>query len=173
MPDKSLEEVFIDELGDVYDAEKRLIHALPRLIQHADAESLRLELQRLVERSRQHLLRLEGAFDLLGRPARRNGCNAMQGLITESECLVSESSQATVRDAAILAAAQKIGHYTIATYTTLREWAQQLGQCDVSAVLQQSLDESITAGENLSRLALTLDHAAAHAEQAADSPSVC
>jgi ferritin-like metal-binding protein YciE len=114
--------------------------------------------------SSNHVASLERAFELMSERPRRKGCNAMEGLLAESECLMAESSRVPVRDSAILAAIQKIGHYEIATYTTLREWAQQLGRLDVSAVLQQVLEEEIAADKALSQLALTLDNEAARAE---------
>jgi len=164
MPDKSLGEVFIDELGDTYDAEKQLVHAMPKLIQRVKAESLRDALRMQMGQSRRHVASLERAFELMSELPRRKSCNAMGGLLAESECLMAESSREPVRDSAILAAVQKIEHYEIATYTTLREWAQQLGQLDVSTVLQQVLDEAIAADKTLSHLALTLDNEAARAE---------
>lgn len=164
MSDKPLGSVFVDELGDMYDGEKRMIHALPKLIKHTQSESLRDELEKHLEQSREHVARLEHAFELLGEDPRRKRCKAMEGILAESDDLLSESSKKTVRDTAILAAAQKIEHYEIATYGTLREWAQQLGQPEVSVLLQQTLDEEIAADEKLSQLALTLNNEAAHAE---------
>ena len=161
MPDRSLELVFIDELGEMYDAEKRLIHALPKLIKNATAGSLKMALAANVARCRDYVLRLERAFELMGEPPRRNSCNAMEGLLGESDCLLAESTQEAVRDSAILAGVQKIGHYEIASYVTLREWAQQLGQVALGTLLQQTVDEVTAADELLSQLALTLDHAAA------------
>ena len=164
MPEKSLEYVFVDELGDMLDAETRIIHALPKLIKNTASEQLRDDLGKHLEQSREHIVRLERAFELMGEPPRRKQCKAMEGLIRESDDLLSESSQTSVRDTAILAAAQKIEHYEIATYTTLREWAQQMGQVEVSALLQQTLDEEVAGDAMMSHLALTLNNEAAHVE---------
>ena len=164
MTEKPFEGVFVDELGDMYDGEKRLIHALPKLIDRTSSETLKDELRKQLEQSRGHVSRLREAFELMGEPPRRNGCNAMEGLLAECECLVAESSKEAIRDSAILAAAQKIEHYKIATYVTLREWAQQLGHAGVSTLLQQNFDEETAGDKTLSHLALTLNNEAARAE---------
>lgn len=162
MSEKSLEDVLVDELGDMYDAEKRMIHALPEVIRHTTSETLKEELRKHVVQSGEHVVRLRHAFELMHATPRRKHCKAMEGLLAECTDLMSELSQKAVRDTAILAAAQKIEHYEIATYVTLREWAQQLGQPLVSALLQEIIDEKIAADEILSHLALTLNHEAAH-----------
>lgn len=164
MADKSFGTVFIDELGDMYDSEKRLIHAMPKLIAKSHSEGLKDELRKHADQCRVHMERLERAFELMGEQPRRKHCKAMEGLLAESNDLLSESSQEAVRDTAILAAVQKIEHYEIATYTTLREWAQQLGKPEVSSLLQQTLDEETAGDELLSQLALTLNNDAARTE---------
>jgi ferritin-like metal-binding protein YciE len=124
---------------------------------------LRDELQKHAAQARGQLERLERVFELMDAPPVRKHCNAMAGLLSEGECLLAEGTQEAVRDSTILAIAQKIEHYEIATYVTLREWAQQLGRIEVSGLLQQTLDEEIASDEKLSQLALTLNNKAAHA----------
>ena len=163
MSTRNFEDLFFDELKDTYDAEKRIIQALPKLIKGSHSEPLRKALQAHLEQTHEHVARLECIFDQLGRAPHRKTCKAMVGLLAEGEDLLTESTDEVVRDAAIIAAAQKVEHYEMATYGTLREWAQQLGHREVVASLQKTLDEEGAADHTLSRIAVTLNSEAVHA----------
>ena len=161
---KTFEELFIDEMKDMYDAEKRIVKALPKMIKAVGSPELSTALSDHLAQTDEHVSRLEQAFDQLGMSPERKSCEAMKGLLAESEELADESDDKMVNDAAIIAAAQKVEHYEIATYGTLREWARQLGHPEIAALLQETLDEEGTADKTLSRIAGSLNvEAATHA----------
>ncbi len=161
MSAKTFEDLFIDELKDLYDAENRIAHALPKLVKGAHSEPLSSALSMHLAQTEEHIARLEDVFDQVGQTPRRKTCKAMVGLLAEGEELLAESSDETLRDAAIVAAAQKVEHYEMATYGTLREWAQHLGHHDVIATLQKTLEEEESADKRLTELAATLNANAA------------
>ena len=162
MSEKTFEDLFVSELKDVYDAEKRIIRSLPKLIKAAKSKKLSDALSDHLEQTETHVTRLESIFERIGMAPKRKTCKAMVGLIAEAEELLEESSDENVRDAAIIAAAQKVEHYEMATYGTLREWAQVLSHLEVVATLQQTLEEEMAADKALTRISTTLNLGAAH-----------
>jgi len=163
MSAKTFEDLFLDELKDMYDAEKRLVKALPKWIKSSASKELVTVLQDHLGQTEAHVARLDGAFRQLGRSPERRPCVAMKGLLAEGDDLSSESHDPLINDAAIIAAAQKVAHYEIATYGTMREWARQLGRSEIANLLQQSLDDDSAVDRRLSRLATTLNTEAAAA----------
>ena len=161
MAGKTFEDLFIDELRDVYDAEKRIEKALPKMAKAASSPTLSAALEEHLDQTHDHVARLEHSFDYLGKSPDRKSCEAMKGLLAESEQLAAESEDRMVNDAAIIAAAQKVEHYEIATYGTLREWARQLGHAQIAGLLQETLDEEAATDKRLSRLAGALNQEAA------------
>ena len=157
MAAKTFEDLFIDEMKDMYDAEKRIVKALPKLIKSSGSKELASVLEEHLGQTQAHVARLDGAFHQLGRSPERKPCVAMKGLLAEGDDLSTESHDPMINDAAIIAAAQKVEHYEIATYGTLREWARQLGHSEVANLLQQSLDDETAVDRRLSRLATTLN----------------
>jgi ferritin-like metal-binding protein YciE len=149
----TLEDLLVETLRDTYNAEKQLVKALPRMAKAANADELRAAFEEHLEVTREQVTRLERVFEELGVPARGKHCVAMEGLIEEGKELLEEDHDAVVRDAGLIAAAQKVEHYEIAAYGTLRTWAQMLGHTTAAELLQQSLDEESDADETLSRLA--------------------
>src|SRR5881227_1390793 len=124
----SLEELLQDELKDIYDAEKQLTKALPKLAKKASAAELKTAFEEHLSQTEQHVERLEEAFEQLGMPARGKKCEGMQHLISEGEQMIGEAEDDATRDAVMIASAQKVEHYEIATYGTLRTWANLLGK---------------------------------------------
>lgn len=161
---KTFEDLFIDELKDVYDAEKRIVRALPKLVKNANSEELSDALEAHLGQTEKHVERLDRIFKELGKSPGRKSCPAMMGLLAEADELLEESDDPTVRDAAIIAAAQKVEHYEMATYGTLREWAKLLGHSNVAKTLQETLDEEGKADKTLTKLSQGLNVFAAHAE---------
>jgi len=160
----SLKDVFLDQLQDVYSAERQLVSALPKIAKAAESSELRNAFEDHLQQTRTHVNRLEQAFQLLGQKAKENTCEGMQGLIEEGEEMISQWGNAEARDAGLIGAAQKVEHYEIASYGTLCTWAEQLGKPDVARLLHLTLDEEKQTDSKLSRLAeQMINQQAAHA----------
>ena len=149
MADKTFEELFIDELKDIHDAESRIVKALPKMIRGASSKELSTALKDHLGQTEEHVARLDRALEQLDETSGKKACEAMKGLLEEAEELLQESNDPAVKDAAIIAAAQKVEHYEMATYGTLREWARQLGYDDIASTLQKTLDEEEMADKKL------------------------
>jgi len=150
----SMNDLFVDQLRDLYDAEKRQCDTQVKLAEKADAPELAAMFRQQDSESRQQLARLESAFRDLGLEPKAETCEAMKGLIKETEGVVSASGDPRVRDAAMIAAAQRIKHYEIAGYGTARTFAEELGHSEIAILLQTSLDEESKADERFSDLAI-------------------
>lgn len=146
-------ELFIDELKDIYWAEKALAKALPKVASKVVNEELKEAIENHIDETTEQISRLEQVFETLGEKAEGKKCEAMQGLIKESEEIISETEEGSVRDAGIILAAQKIEHYEIATYGTLCTFARILGENDAVALLEDTLNEEKNADETLSQIA--------------------
>jgi ferritin-like metal-binding protein YciE len=149
----SLEALLQDEMKDIYDAEKQLTKALPKLAKKASAPELKEALEAHLEETEQHIERLEQAFEQLGMPARGKKCEGMKHLIDEGNDLISDAEDDAARDAVMIAAAQKVEHYEIASYGTIRTWANLLGKNDVAALFEDTLEEEKEADQKLTTIA--------------------
>jgi ferritin-like metal-binding protein YciE len=161
-------ELFIEELKDIYWAEKALVKALPKVAAEVSNEELKEALENHLSETEEQVSRLEQVFEVLGEEAEGKKCEAMQGLIKESEEIISETEEGAVRDAGIILAAQKIEHYEIATYGTLCTFARILGENDAVALLEDTLNEEKTADETLSQIAESIVNMDALEEQDQD-----
>ncbi len=150
---QSLSDLFVHELRDVLDAEKRILKALPKMAKAASSEDLKAAFEEHREETEKQVERLETIFGQLGKPVRAKKCLAMTGIIEESTELMKEDADEQVMDAALIGAAQKVEHYEIATYGTLATYAKQLGMDDAAALLEETLEEEKAADEKLSELA--------------------
>ena len=150
---ESLNELLVEELKDIYSAEKQLVRALPKMAKKASSLELKTALQEHAEMTQRQVERLEDVFESLGKPAKAKTCKAMQGLIEEANEIMSEDAATSVRDAGIIAAAQKVEHYEIATYGTVRTWARLCGAKEAASLLQKTLDEESQTDERLTQLA--------------------
>jgi len=148
---KTLQDLFVDELKDVYDAEHRITKALPKIIKGATSKQLTQALQDHLRQTEEHVERLEQIFEECGDTPTRKTCQAMVGLLKEGDELLEEKGPESVRDAAIIAACQKVEHYEMATYGCLRTWAQLLGFEEATRLLQQTLDEEGNADKLLTK----------------------
>lgn len=151
----TLEDLLVETLRDTYNAEKQLIKALPKMAKAANSDELRAAFAEHLEVTRGQVTRLEQVFKELGVAARGKHCVAMEGLIEEGKELMEEDHDPEVMDAGLIAAAQKVEHYEIAAYGTVRTWAEMLGHSKAAKLLQQSLAEEADADEALSQLAMT------------------
>jgi len=155
-PDKtkeSLSNVFEDLLKDIYWAEKYLTKVLPRLSKAAYNEELRTAIEKHTHETNLQVTRIEQCFEALSLKAESKKCEAMEGLVAEADEAVGSYSEGSVRDAALIAAAQKIEHYEICSYGTLRTMAKVLGRVQCEELLEQSKDEEAEADEKLTALA--------------------
>jgi ferritin-like metal-binding protein YciE/glycine/D-amino acid oxidase-like deaminating enzyme/nitrite reductase/ring-hydroxylating ferredoxin subunit len=163
--ESALKELFVDELKDIYWAEQHLVKALPKMIKGATSEELKNTIQTHLAETEGHVSRLEKVFESIGEKAKAVKCEAMAGLLKEAEELMTETDKGTeVRDAAIISAAQKVEHYEIASYGTMRTLAGTLGFSEAQELLQQTLDEEKNADQLLTGVAENYVNEAAAAE---------
>jgi len=167
MSAESLKKLLIEELQDLYDAEKRLVKALPKMAKAVQDEDLKAGLNEHLEETKAHVTRLERAFKLLDETAKGKTCPAMKGLIEEGEEALSEKDASAVRDAQIIGSAQRIEHYEMAAYGTARLLAGAVGENDVAELLQSTLDEEGAADEKLTNFSVVVNEAALVEEEAA------
>ncbi len=160
MSSESLKELLVDELKDLYDAEKQLVKALPKMAKAAYDEDLKAGLTEHLEETKEHVARLERVFKLLDETPKAKTCPAMKGLIEEGNEALEEKEASCVRDAQIIGSAQRIEHYEIAAYGTVRTLAETLGEDEVAEILQMTLDEEGEADKKLTAAAATINEAA-------------
>ncbi|HEX5757691.1 MAG TPA: ferritin-like domain-containing protein [Thermoanaerobaculia bacterium] len=150
---ESLRELFLHELQDIYDAEKQLVDALPKMEKAASAADLKSGFAQHLRQTEGQVSRLERVFEQLGEKAKGKTCEAMKGLVKEGNETVKLRGDDATRDAALIAAAQKVEHYEIATYGTLCTWAEMLGEREAMNLLKQNLTEEKQTNEKLTKLA--------------------
>ena len=150
---ETLRDLYVEELKDLYSAENQLVKALPKLAKKASSEELRTAFEDHLEVTREQVKRLETIFDDLERSPRGKRCAGMAGLIEESSDIMKEKAEPEVMDAALISAAQRVEHYEIAAYGTVRNFAERLGLAHHSKLLQQTLDEEGETDKKLTALA--------------------
>ncbi len=152
--DNALHELFVDGLKDILWAEEHLYKSLPKMVKGATSEELKNAFESHREETAGHIERLKQVFESIGEKAQAVKCEAMAGLLKEAEELLEDSEKGTmVRDAALIAGAQKIEHYEIATYGTLATFAKIMGHKEAKQLLGQTLDEEKAADEKLTQIA--------------------
>jgi ferritin-like metal-binding protein YciE len=149
----NLSKVLELQLQDLYSAEQQLIKALPKMAEAASSPQLKDAFTRHLIETKQHKSRLEQAFQKLGLEVKSESCEAMEGLVTEGEEIIGLNGDPKVKDAALIAAAQRVEHYEIAGYGCARTFARQLSANEVADILQTTLDEEIAADESLTTVA--------------------
>jgi len=152
---KELKDLFEDSLKDIYWAEKALVKALPTMMKNATDEKLKAGIEKHIAETQTHVERLEACFSALGKKAQAKKCDAMQGLLDEGKSIMEETEPGAVRDAGIIAAAQKVEHYEIATYGTLAAFAKVLKEDECVKHLLQTLGEEKKCDELLTKVADT------------------
>ena len=154
---ESLHDLYLNELHDLYHAEHQIIKALPKMIESANSSDLRNALSSHLEQTQIHVDRLEQVFRLHNEEIKGEKCKGMQGIIDEGKDLAKHDENVDVRDAAIIASAQKVEHYEMASYGTVRTWAKLMGHDDAAVLLQQTLDEEGQADKKLTDIAMALN----------------
>jgi len=158
---KTLNDLFLHELKDLYHAEHQLLKALPKMAKAATSDELRMAFEDHLQETEGQVERLEQIFTELNVPARGIKCEAMEGLIKEGKEAIEEDLDDDVRDAALICAAQRVEHYEIAGYGCARTFAERLGHNHVAELLQQTLDEEGNADKKLTEIAMGSVNAAA------------
>ncbi len=148
-----LKEAMIDEMKDLYSAEQQLAEVLPQMAQKATDPTLKAGFEKHATETQTQIGRLEQAFGLLGETPAAITCEAMKGILKEGKHLMSEDTSPEVKDALLIAAAQKVEHYEITTYGTICTWAKTVGSDDVKELLGQSLNEEELTNQKLSEIA--------------------
>jgi ferritin-like metal-binding protein YciE len=166
MKSSQLMKLFEDELKDIYWAEKALTKAIPKMIEKATSEELIDALTSHLAETEQHVVRVEQVFESIGQKAEEKKCEAMKGLLKEAEEIMEECEDGAMCDAGIISAAQKAEHYEIATYGTLRQFAETLGLQKAVELLEATLDEEKTADEKLTEVAISAVNVEAAEEKA-------
>jgi ferritin-like metal-binding protein YciE len=165
MNHETMQELFLEQLRDIYDAEKQLVKALPKLAKAAESEELAEALTSHLEETQNHVQRVEQIFQIVKSNAKSKPCKGMRGLIEEGNEAVQEKEEGTLRDLAIVAGCQKVEHYEISAYGTIRTLAEQLEMEDVVELLQQTEDEESQADEKLTEVASGIYESDAGEEQ--------
>jgi ferritin-like metal-binding protein YciE len=155
MAAKTLNDLFVDTLKDIYFAEKQILKALPKMAHAAQSEEGKAGFLKHRDETESQIERLVQVFEIIGKPARGKTCEAIQGIIAESEEIIEEFKGSAALDAGLISAAQAVEHYEIARYGTLIAWAKQLGLKDALPLLQASLAEEEATDKKLTQLAQT------------------
>src|ERR1700726_1826200 len=157
METNTLRELYVGELRDIYDAEKQLIKALPKMAEAATSEDLRSGFEEHLEQTKGHAERLEQIFSELGEKPTGKKCKGMQGLVSEGKEVIDEDFEGEGKDAALISAAQRVEHYEIAAYGTVRTYAEILGDQSAVELLEQTLQEEKETDEKLTELAQSIN----------------
>ena len=165
MQSSQLMKLFEEELKDIYWAEKALTKAIPKMIKNATSAELIEALENHLLETEEQVKRVEQVFELTGKKAVAKKCEAMEGLIKEAEEIMEECEEGAMRDAGIISAGQKVEHYEIASYGTLRQFAETLGLADAAALLEETLNEEKVADEKLTEVAVSAINVEASEEE--------
>ena len=152
-PIKTMDDLYLHTLQDIYYAENKILKALPTMIEKASSSDLKQAFQSHLAETEAQVDRLKQAFEVLGKEAKGATCPAINGIIDEAEELISDCDDEKVRDAAMLAAAQAVEHYEITRYGTLIAWSEQLGRSEIARILSPTLKEEKAADEKLTGIA--------------------
>ena len=153
MKEGKFEELFQEELSDIYDAERQIIQALPKMAEAASSEELAEAFREHLEVTKQQVKRLDKVFQKLGQKPGKKTCEGMQGLLREGEKMIGEMEKSPVLDAGLISAAQKVEHYEISAYGTVRSMAEMLGQEEAAELLEETLEEEKETDEALTEIA--------------------
>jgi len=160
--DKTLEDLFIDTLRDIYYAERKILKALPKMQRAAQSDKLATAFEHHRDETEIHIERLQQVFELVGKAARGKTCDAIEGIIAEGEEIMEDFKGSPALDAGLISAAQAVEHYEITRYGTLRRWATELGMKEAAQLLSETLGEESAADSKLTKLAESNVNAAAH-----------
>ncbi|HEY1965666.1 MAG TPA: ferritin-like domain-containing protein [Acidobacteriaceae bacterium] len=164
---KTVDELLLDELKDLYSAEKQLTKALPKMARAAASQDLKTAFENHLEETQGHVERLDKIFETLGKSPRGKTCHGMQGLVEEGSEMISELEKGAVRDAGLISAAQRVEHYEMAGYGSVREFANLLGRSEIASLLDETLEEEKAADEKLTGIAKKVNPQAVKSNKAA------
>ena len=150
---KTLDDLFLDTLKDIYYAEKQIYKSLPKMAKSASSDQLQAAFEKHHDETEQQIVRLEQIFELLDKPARGKKCDAIEGILDEGKEIMEEYDGEPALDAGLLAAAQAVEHYEISRYGTVKAWAKKLGHSEAVKLLDQTLAEEKKTDDALSKLA--------------------
>jgi len=170
MKANSLRDLYVEQLKDLYDAEHQLIKSLPKIAEASSSEELRRAFEEHLEKTRQHAQRIEQIFEGMGQSPKEQKCKGMEGLLKEGNETVKEDNiDKDVKDAGLIANAQRVEHYEIAGYGTVRTYANLLGEEEAASLLQQTLEEEKEADQTLTDIAeqINVEAAEGKAEEGA------
>ncbi len=156
----NLQDALVEEMRDILNAEKQITKALKQMAKNASNEPLKTAFEEHLEQTEGQIERLEKAFGVLDKPPRGKHCTAMEGLIEEGKELLEKDAEPDVLDAMLIAAAQKVEHYEIAAYGTLRAWAEHLGLDEVARLMEETLNEEKETDEKLNQIAAQINRQA-------------
>lgn len=171
MNQEILQEFFVDQIRDLYDAEKQLIKALPKMAKAARSEELGDAIRNHLQETENQVSRLERVFQSLGMAPKGKACEGMKGLIEEGSEEMHDQDEGDLRDLAIIAAAQRVEHYEIAAYGTAKAVAEQLGNQDAVRLLEETEEEEAAADSKLTEIAMTIYQASGEEERESEEES--
>jgi ferritin-like metal-binding protein YciE len=151
--EKTLEDLFVDTLKDIYYAEKRILKSLPKMAKGAESPKLKKGFEKHLTQTEGQIERLEQVFGIFGQPARGKKCEAIEGIIAEGDTIMKEYRGTAALDAGLISSAQAVEHYEITRYGTLRRWAEMLGKRNAASLLDRSLKEESDTDEQLNMIA--------------------
>ena len=154
---ENLQQLFVEQLRDLYDGEQQITEALPKLIEKASNPQLKSALQEHLDITKQQIDRLDDIFEQLDEDADGETCKGMKGVIKEGDDLVGKADDAAVRDASIITSAQRVEHYEMAGYGTVKTYARQLGKPELARILEEILNEEKEADQKLTQLAESIN----------------
>lgn len=169
MKENTLRELFIDELRDLYDAEARLVKAIPKMAKASNSDELRSGFEHHLEQTKEHVERLKQVMTSLGEKPNGKKCPGMVGIIQEGDELMSEDFEGSVKDAALISAAQRVEHYEIAAYGCVHAWAKILGKDNAAQLLEKTLNEEKETDAKLTEVAEQIN-ASANSESGEEEP---
>ena len=152
--EKTLDDLFLDTLKDIYFAEKQIVKALPKMAKAAQSPDLKAGFEQHLEETHGHVERLERIFELIDKPARGKTCDAILGILEEGKSIMEDFKGTIALDAGLVSAAQAVEHYEIARYGTLKTWAGQLGHTEAVGLLDATLKEEVATDKKLSQVAI-------------------
>ncbi len=154
---ENLEQLFLQELRDLYDMENQIVDALPKMVEASHNDQLKSALKQHLEVTKGQVRRLEQVFNIMGEDASGETCKGMKGIIKEGDDMATQGGDDATIDAGIISAAQRVEHYEIAGYGTVRTYAELLGQQQISKLMQKTLDEEKEADEKLTEIARSVN----------------
>jgi ferritin-like metal-binding protein YciE len=159
----TIEKLFIEELKDLYSAETQITKALPKLADAATSTELRSAFEHHLKETEGHVQRLEQAFEILGASPKGKTCDGIKGILSEGTDSMKEAHKGDVRDAALIAGAQRVEHYEMAAYGTVHAFAERLNQKQIAELLAETLNEEKAADKKLTDISKKVDQQALHA----------